>query len=94
MLHGRGEVLNAVDQRLGGCFDEQQMKCLLIVGLWCTHSEHDCRPSIKEVIQVLNFEAPLPLLQLDTLVSSDCTPTRNEATSLLSNSNGSIVSME
>ena len=94
MLYGRGEVLQVVDQRLGGRFHEQQMKCLLIVGLWCTCSEHDCRPSIREVIQVLNFEAPLPLLQLDTLVSSDRTPTRNEATSLLSNSNGSTVFMQ
>ena len=53
-------------KRLGGNFDEQQMKCLLNVGLWCAYSEYDRRPSIREAIQVLNFEAPLPLLQLDT----------------------------
>ena len=40
-LHGRGEVLlDVADQRLGGHFDEQQMNCLLIVGLWCAHSEY------------------------------------------------------
>ncbi|KAF3968401.1 hypothetical protein ACB098_07G143200 [Castanea mollissima] len=86
-LHELGEVLNAADQRLGGCFNEQQMKCLLILGLWCAHSEHDRRPSIREAIQVLNFEAPFPLLQLDTLGSSYRTP-MNEAASLLSTSNG------
>ncbi|KAK7860903.1 agglutinin-2 [Quercus suber] len=86
-LHGRELLLNAADQRLGGHFDEQQMKCLLNVGLWCAHFEYDRRPSIREVIQVLNFEAPLPLLQLDTPRSSHHTPTMNKAVALLSTSN-------
>ena len=87
-LHGRGEeLLDIADQRLGGHFDEQQMNCLLIVGLWCAHSEYDHRPSIKEAIQVLNFEAPLPLLQFDIPRSSHHTPTMNEATSSFSISN-------
>ncbi|KAK9987825.1 hypothetical protein SO802_028064 [Lithocarpus litseifolius] len=77
MLHERGEVLNTVDQRLGGRFDEQQMKCLLVVQLWCAHSECDRRPSIREAIQVLNFEAPLHLLQFYTPRSSYHTPTMN-----------------
>ncbi|XP_050261291.1 L-type lectin-domain containing receptor kinase IX.1-like [Quercus robur] len=80
-LHGREVLLNAADQRLGGHFDEQQMKCLLIVGLWCAHSEYDRRPSIKEAIQVLNFEAPLPHLQFDILKSSHHTPTMNDTNS-------------
>uniref|UniRef100_A0A7N2MZF2 Protein kinase domain-containing protein n=1 Tax=Quercus lobata TaxID=97700 RepID=A0A7N2MZF2_QUELO len=86
-LHGRGVLLDVADQRLGGHFDEQQMNCLLIVGLWCAHSEYVHRPSIKEAIQVLNFEAPLPLLQFDILKSSHHTPTMNEATSMFSTSN-------
>ncbi|XP_023915766.2 L-type lectin-domain containing receptor kinase IX.1 [Quercus suber] len=91
-LHGRELLLNAADQRLGGHFDEQQMKCLLNVGLWCAHFEYDRRPSIREVIQVLNFEAPLPLLQLDTPRSSHHTPTMNKAVALLSTSNGATDS--
>ena len=52
VLYGSGEaILNAANQRLGGHFDEQQMKCLLIIGLWCAHSECDCRPSIREAIK-------------------------------------------
>ena len=51
-------VAPLTQKRLGGNFDEQQMKCLLNVGLWCAHSEYDRRPSIREAIQVLNFEAP------------------------------------
>ena len=90
VLYEKGEVHKAVDERLGGCFDEQQMKCLLIVGLWCAHSERDRRPSIRESIQVLNFEASLPILQLD---SPGChTPAVNEATSFLSTSNGATDS--
>ena len=92
-LHGKGEaLLNAVDQRLGGHFDEQQMKYLLILGLWCAHYEYDRRPSIKEALQVLNFEAPLPLLQFDTPRSSHHTPTMNETTSLFSTYNGNTDS--
>ena len=90
VLYEKGEVHKAVDERLSGCFDEQQMKCLLIVGLWCAHSERDRRPSIRESIQVLNFEASLPILQLD---SPGChTPAVNEATSFLSTSNGATDS--
>ena len=86
-LHELGEVLNAADQRLSGRFNEQQMKDLLILGHWCAHFERDHRPSIKEAIQVLNFEAPLPLLQFDISRSSHHTPTMNEATSSFSTSN-------
>ena len=91
VLYEKGETLSAVDQRLGD-FDEQQMKCLLIVGLWCAHSKCNRRPSIREVVQVLNFEASLPLLQLDSPGSSNCTPVVNEATSFLSTSNGATDS--
>ena len=77
-FHGRGVLLDTADQRLGGQFDEQQMNCLLIVGLWCAHAEYDHRPSIKEAIQVLNFEAPLPFLQFDIPKSSHHTPTMND----------------
>uniref|UniRef100_A0A7N2MYG2 Protein kinase domain-containing protein n=1 Tax=Quercus lobata TaxID=97700 RepID=A0A7N2MYG2_QUELO len=38
-------------------------------------------PSIKEAIQVLNFEAPLPLLQFDIPRSSHHTPTMNDTNS-------------
>lgn len=36
-------------------FDEKQMKCLLIVGLWCVQA----RQCAEQAIQVLNFEVPL-----------------------------------
>ncbi|KAE8008295.1 hypothetical protein FH972_004817 [Carpinus fangiana] len=61
-LYGLGKVLEAVDPRLGGDFDEQQMEHLMIVGLWCAHTDRNLRPTIRQTTHVLNFEAPLPIL--------------------------------
>ncbi|KAL4377151.1 hypothetical protein GQ457_02G008790 [Hibiscus cannabinus] len=61
-LYGRGQLLEAVDERLGKVFDTQQIECLMITGLWCCHPDYTHRPSIRQVINVLNFEAPLPSL--------------------------------
>ncbi|KAG9447831.1 hypothetical protein H6P81_013959 [Aristolochia fimbriata] len=62
-LHGNGRLLEAVDRRLGDVdFDVKQMERLMIVGLWCAHPDHSLRPSIRQAIQVLGFEAEPPQL--------------------------------
>ncbi|RZR92882.1 hypothetical protein BHM03_00021257 [Ensete ventricosum] len=61
-LYGRRRLLEAADEKLGGVFDEKQMECLMVVGLWCAHPDYNRRPSIKQAINVLNLEAPLPEL--------------------------------
>ncbi|KAH0864100.1 hypothetical protein HID58_081311, partial [Brassica napus] len=61
-LYGRGELISAIDHQMGKDFDMKQAECLMIVGLWCAHPDINSRPSIKQAIQVLNFEAPLPNL--------------------------------
>ncbi|XWS39803.1 hypothetical protein CRYUN_Cryun18bG0085800 [Craigia yunnanensis] len=61
-LHASGKLLEAVDETLNAEFDEDEMRRLLSVGLWCTHPDYKLRPSISQAIQVLNFEAPLPIL--------------------------------
>jgi hypothetical protein len=61
-LLGGGTLLDAADDTLNGEYDEEEMKCLMSVGLWCAHPDHKSRPSIRQAIQVLNFEAPLPSL--------------------------------
>nr|XP_017238783.1 PREDICTED: L-type lectin-domain containing receptor kinase IX.1-like isoform X1 [Daucus carota subsp. sativus] len=61
-LHGREQILEAADPKLSGDYDESQMKRLMMVGLWCAHPDWPIRPSIKEAIQILNFDAPLPVL--------------------------------
>ncbi|KAK4843381.1 hypothetical protein QYF36_007386 [Acer negundo] len=60
-LYGEGDILSAVDERIH-IFDETQAECLMIVGLWCAHPDSTLRPSIRQAIQVLNFEAPMPIL--------------------------------
>ena len=57
-----GQLLEAVDKRLGMEFDEGQIKSLMVVGLWCCHLDTTSRPSIRQVIHVLNFEASLSIL--------------------------------
>ncbi|CAM8912361.1 unnamed protein product [Rhodiola kirilowii] len=61
-LYGQGQLIEAADQRLSSDYDERQLTHLMIVGLWCCHPDSTMRPSIRQVINVLNLEAPLPSL--------------------------------
>jgi serine/threonine protein kinase len=61
-LYGKGQLFEAVDKGLSMEFDEGQMECLMVVGLWCCHPDPTNRPSIRQVLHVLNFEAPFPNL--------------------------------
>ncbi|KAI9165577.1 hypothetical protein LWI28_016764 [Acer negundo] len=61
-LYGKGQVLSGIDEKLDTNFDEQQMERMMIVGLWCAHPDSNFRPSIRQAIQVLNFETVMPNL--------------------------------
>ncbi|KAK9902600.1 hypothetical protein M0R45_001533 [Rubus argutus] len=61
-LYLEGNLLDAADERLEMDFDRNEMECLLIVGLWCTHLHPRERPKAGQVIKVLQLEAPLPKL--------------------------------
>ncbi|XP_042465558.1 L-type lectin-domain containing receptor kinase IX.1-like [Zingiber officinale] len=61
-LYGKGKILEAVDARMDGDFETRQIESLMVVGLWCAHPDSSLRPSIKQVIGALSFEAPLPVL--------------------------------
>ncbi|KAJ9177473.1 hypothetical protein P3X46_012689 [Hevea brasiliensis] len=64
--HYRNRTLGlAVDRRLNMDFYEKQMECLMIVGLWCAQPDHGSRPSIRQAIHVLNFDALLPNLPIN-----------------------------
>ncbi|KAK4784618.1 hypothetical protein SAY86_018986 [Trapa natans] len=51
-----------MDERMKGpdCNHQRQAECLMILGLWCAHPDRNWRPTIKQAIQVMNFEAGLP----------------------------------
>ena len=63
-LYQLRNLLAAADANLRGEFDVQQMECLLVVGLWCANPDSASRPAIRQVINVLNSEASLPILPL------------------------------
>ncbi|XVF71372.1 hypothetical protein PTKIN_Ptkin12aG0032100 [Pterospermum kingtungense] len=69
-LYENGRLLEVADEKLCMEFDMEQMECLLIVGLWCAHPDHNLRPSIRQALQVLHFEAPFPNLGRKVSVSS------------------------
>ncbi|KAH7850932.1 hypothetical protein Vadar_004740 [Vaccinium darrowii] len=61
-LYGEGKLFEAVDKDLTMEYDEGQVERLMVVGLWCCHPDLSLRPSIRQAINVLTFEAPLPVL--------------------------------
>ncbi|CAL9017159.1 unnamed protein product, partial [Prunus brigantina] len=75
-LYGEGKVIQAADPKLNGEFDEKSMECLMTVGLWCAHPDYKFRPSIQQVIQVLNLEVPLPILPSKMPVATYFAPPR------------------
>ncbi|GLT52259.1 hypothetical protein SLA2020_256070 [Shorea laevis] len=60
--YGNQRLLDVVDKKLSKNFEMKEVECSLIVGLWCAHPDHNMRPSIKEVMRLLNFETALPNL--------------------------------
>ncbi|KAJ7013237.1 L-type lectin-domain containing receptor kinase IX.1-like [Populus alba x Populus x berolinensis] len=73
-LYGEGKLLEAVDPRLCGDFNKTQMERLMIVGLSCAHPDEHLRPSIRQALHVLNFDAPLPMLPSKMPVPSYIAP--------------------
>ncbi|CAM8906976.1 unnamed protein product [Rhodiola kirilowii] len=61
-LNQDGKLLDAVDPKLNNAYNETELQCLLVVGLWCAQPTQVSRPSIRKASLVLNFEAPLPTL--------------------------------
>ncbi|CAL1370403.1 unnamed protein product [Linum trigynum] len=70
-LYGAGRLLmEGSDPTLNGVFDEQEMERLMIIGMFCAHPDSSSRPSARQALQVLNFEAPLPILPLNMPVAT------------------------
>ncbi|CAD5184930.1 unnamed protein product [Musa acuminata subsp. malaccensis] len=73
-LYGRRSILEAADEKLHGDFDGKRMECLMVVGLWCAHPDCGLRPSIRQAINALNLETPLPMLPPTMPVPMYCAP--------------------
>ncbi|XP_042484973.1 L-type lectin-domain containing receptor kinase IX.1-like [Macadamia integrifolia] len=92
-LYGRGKLLEAADPSQGVDFKEQQIEHLLIVGIWCAHPDYNLRPSIRQAMQVLNFDAPMPVLP-PTMPEPTyfCSPSDLSTFAITSFSNGTTLS--
>ncbi|KAG7989294.1 hypothetical protein I3843_03G231000 [Carya illinoinensis] len=61
-LHKEGRLLTVADARLGGEFDEGEMRRVLLVGLACSHPDPLARPTMRGVVQMLVGEAEVPIV--------------------------------
>ncbi|KAI8560534.1 hypothetical protein RHMOL_Rhmol04G0264300 [Rhododendron molle] len=61
---GFGEILRTVDPKLGDQYVEEEVELVLKLGLWCLHFEPVARPSMRQVMQYLERDIPLPKLKL------------------------------
>ncbi|GMQ01411.1 hypothetical protein CsSME_00048061 [Camellia sinensis var. sinensis] len=77
-LYGTARLLEStLDPKIYPNFVEEEMICLMIVGLWCAHPDHNLQPSIRKAIHVLNFEATLPILPAKISVPTYLAPPMN-----------------
>ncbi|KAJ1280700.1 hypothetical protein BS78_04G252600 [Paspalum vaginatum] len=60
-LHGAGRVLEAVDPRLAGEYDEEDAERLLLLGLACSHPNPRRRPNAQVILQNLQTPSVPPL---------------------------------
>ncbi|KAA8518277.1 hypothetical protein F0562_015840 [Nyssa sinensis] len=61
-LYGMERIIDAVDIRLNGEFEEEQAECVLKLGLSCCHPNPYQRPSMRTALLVLIGEAAPPPL--------------------------------
>ncbi|KAG2310360.1 hypothetical protein Bca52824_021917 [Brassica carinata] len=62
-LRETGDILPAVDPRLGSGYDSSEAKLALSVGLLCCHQRPASRPSMRMVIRYLNGEEDIPEIE-------------------------------
>ncbi|KAK6152406.1 hypothetical protein DH2020_015041 [Rehmannia glutinosa] len=61
-LHREGDLMAAVDPRLGGEFNEAEMRRAILVGLACSNPDPMGRPSMRGVVQMLLGDCEVPVV--------------------------------
>ncbi|KAK7390507.1 hypothetical protein VNO78_25814 [Psophocarpus tetragonolobus] len=56
----QGRILDMVDPRLNGVFNEREMLMVLKLGLLCSNGAPNARPSMRQVVRFLEGEVGLP----------------------------------
>ncbi|WVZ64652.1 hypothetical protein U9M48_014146 [Paspalum notatum var. saurae] len=71
-MYRQNSILGVVDGRLEGEFDHEQMRCVLVAGLWCAHHDQSQRPSIGGAMDFLRSQdAELPVVLDQRMWSPD-----------------------
>ncbi|KAJ0021536.1 hypothetical protein Pint_32771 [Pistacia integerrima] len=73
----RGAIVDASDPRLEGIYVEEEMELVLKLGLYCSDSKPESRPSMKQVIRYLDGSVMLPNSPPGSIAIGEFT-TRNE----------------
>ncbi|KAM0885117.1 hypothetical protein ACQ4PT_030538 [Festuca glaucescens] len=60
--HSNGSIIDAVDSRLMGKFNTEEVTLVLTLGLLCAHPLPNARPSIQKVMQYLDSDQSFPRL--------------------------------
>ncbi|XP_002534539.2 L-type lectin-domain containing receptor kinase IV.1 [Ricinus communis] len=74
----RGEIVEAKDPNLGTDFIAEEVELVLKLGLLCSHAEPEARPSMRQVMQILERDIPLPELSSLGLSASGLVFARHE----------------
>eukprot|EP01018_Ginkgo_biloba_P028548 Gb_04107 [translate_table: standard] len=61
-FQANGKIFLAADPKLYGEYVVEEMEAVLKLGLWCSHPQENSRPTMRQVVQILAGDAPLPPL--------------------------------
>ncbi|KAI3956113.1 hypothetical protein MKW98_027427 [Papaver atlanticum] len=67
---GKGTIVETFDPNIGSEYVAEEIELVLKLGLLCTHTNSDFRPTMRQVMQYLNGDATL--LQTDLQVLDTC----------------------
>ncbi|TVU48952.1 hypothetical protein EJB05_00238, partial [Eragrostis curvula] len=56
----KGTALDTVDERLCGMYDADEAQLVIKLGLMCAHPLPDARPGMRQIVQYLEGDAPMP----------------------------------
>ncbi|KAK1642928.1 hypothetical protein QYE76_060733 [Lolium multiflorum] len=65
-----GKIKEARDPRMGECVDEDDLELVLKLGLLCSHPDSLRRPSMRQVVKILEGAAPAPEMSPNDLGQS------------------------
>ncbi|TYH54598.1 hypothetical protein ES332_D09G180400v1 [Gossypium tomentosum] len=68
-----GDIMEAKDPNLGSGYEAEEVELVLKLGLLCSHSEPEARPTMRQVLQFLEGDLPFPEMSSLSLTSSGLT---------------------